>query len=177
MLKINEIEEMRRLAEIEKKLATASTNRENNLIAKSTSSAKKRVLTPRSSSPSSNTIEEKIVAAQNRREIYLTSKVEKAKNTRITPPKINKALFAAVSPKQGNENDTDTSPNVSPRIKAARLDEFHVCFVKCNLCFALICFSIYVAMSLIPSFPSTSYQHNEYNNMIMISGTMVFICP
>ena len=127
MLKNNELEEMRRLAEIEKKLATASTNRENNLIAKSTSSAKKRVLTPRSSSPSSNTIEEKIVAAQNRREIYLTNKVEKAKNTRITPPKINKALFAAVSPKHGNENDTDTSPNVSPRIKAARLDEFHVC--------------------------------------------------
>ena len=127
MLKNNELEEMRRLAEIEKKLSTASTNRENNLIAKSTSSAKKRVLTPRSSSPSSNTIEEKIVAAQNRREIYLTNKVEKAKNTRITPPKINKALFAAVSPKHGNENDTDTSPNVSPRIKAARLDEFHVC--------------------------------------------------
>ena len=126
MLKNNELDEMRRLAEIEKKLATASTNRENNLIAKSTSSAKKRVLTPRSSSPLSNTIEEKIVAAQNRREIYLTNKVEKAKNTRITPPKINKALFAAVSPKQGNEHDS--SPIVSPRIKAARLDEFHVCY-------------------------------------------------
>ena len=138
MLKNNELDEMRRLAEIEKKLATASTNRENNLIAKSTSSAKKRVLTPRSSSPSSNTIEEKIVAAQNRREIYLTNKVEKAKNTRITPPKINKALFAAVSPKQGNEHEHDSSPNVSPRIKAARLDEFHVCLSSAK--YALIVF-------------------------------------
>ena len=171
MLKNNELEEMRRLAEIEKKLATASTNRENNLIAKSTSSAKKRVLTPRSSSPSSNTIEEKIVAAQNRREIYLTNKVEKAKNTRITPPKINKALFAAVSPKHGNENDTDTSPNVSPRIKAARLDEFHVCYVSSL-------FSIYVVMSnLIPPLLLHCISITSSTTIIMISGTMVFICP
>ena len=176
MLKNNELEEMRRLAEIEKKLATASTNRENNLIAKSTSSAKKRVLTPRSSSPSSNTIEEKIVAAQNRREIYLTNKVEKAKNTRITPPKINKALFAAVSPKQGDEHDPDTSPNVSPRIKAARLDEFHVCFIKCNLCFDLF-FPICGMSRLISPLLLHCISITSTTTMIMISGTMVFICP
>ena len=68
-----------------------------------------------------------IDSARTRREIYLTSKVEKAKNTRITPPKkINKELFAATTPKQASEDDPST-PRLSPRIKAARLEEFKVC--------------------------------------------------
>jgi len=71
---------------------------------------------------------QQIDSARTRREIYLTSKVEKAKNTRITPPskKINKELFAATTPKQASENDPST-PRLSPRIKAARLEEFQVC--------------------------------------------------
>ena len=156
MLKSNELSEMRRMNEIEHRLATATTNREHNLIAKS-SASRKRILTPRDSPTSKTQIEEKarvvalccvvivyvdlsflsffytssnksqIDSARSRREIYLTSKVEKAKNTRITPPKkINKELFAATTPKQASEDDPST-PRLSPRIKAARLEEFQVC--------------------------------------------------
>ena len=158
MLKTNELSEMRRMNEIEQRLATATANREQNLIAKS-SASKKRILTPRGSPTSKTQIEEKasvalccvvwfdvscewwylipifllhsqqsqIDSARSRREIYLTSKVEKAKNTRITPPKkINKELFAATTPKQASEDDPST-PRLSPRIKAARLEEFQVC--------------------------------------------------
>ena len=58
MLKSNEISEMRRMNEIEQRLATATANREHNLIAKS-SASKKRILTPRGSPTSKTQIEEK----------------------------------------------------------------------------------------------------------------------
>ena len=58
MLKTNELAEMRRMNEIEQRLATATTNREHNLIAKS-SASKKRILTPRGSPTSKIQIEEK----------------------------------------------------------------------------------------------------------------------
>jgi len=59
MLKTNELSEMRRMNEIEQRLATATTNREQNLIAKS-SASKKRILTPRGSPTSKTQIEEKV---------------------------------------------------------------------------------------------------------------------
>jgi len=59
MLKTNELSEMRRINEIEQRLATATTNREQNLIAKS-SASKKRILTPRGSPTSRTQIEEKV---------------------------------------------------------------------------------------------------------------------
>ena len=58
MLKSNELSEMRRMNEIEQRLATATTNREHNLIAKS-SASKKRILTPRGSPTSKTQIVEK----------------------------------------------------------------------------------------------------------------------
>lgn len=58
MLKKNELSEMRRMNEIEQRLVTATTNREQNLIAKS-SASKKRILTPRGSPTSKTQIEEK----------------------------------------------------------------------------------------------------------------------
>jgi len=58
MLKTNELSEIRRMNEIEQRLATATTNREHNLIAKS-SASKKRILTPRGSPTSKKQIEEK----------------------------------------------------------------------------------------------------------------------
>ena len=61
MLKTNELSEMRRMNEIEQRLATATTNREHNLIAKS-SASKKRILTPRGSPTSRTQIEEKVSA-------------------------------------------------------------------------------------------------------------------
>jgi len=62
MLKTNELSEMRRMNEIEQRLATATTNREQNLIAKS-SASKKRILTPRGSPTSKTQIEEKVNVA------------------------------------------------------------------------------------------------------------------
>ena len=62
MLKTNELSEMRRMNEIEQRLATATTNREQNLIAKS-SASKKRILTPRGSPTSKTQIEEKASVA------------------------------------------------------------------------------------------------------------------
>ena len=62
MLKANELSEMRRMNEIEQRLATATTNREQNLIAKS-SASKKRILTPRGSPTSKTQIEEKASVA------------------------------------------------------------------------------------------------------------------
>jgi len=62
MLKTNELSEMRRMNEIEQRLATATTNREQNLIAKS-SVSKKRILTPRGSPTSKTQIEEKASVA------------------------------------------------------------------------------------------------------------------
>jgi len=62
MLKSNELSEMRRMNEIEQRLATATTNREQNLIAKS-SVSKKRILTPRGSPTSKTQIEEKVSVA------------------------------------------------------------------------------------------------------------------
>ena len=62
MLKTNELLEMRRMNEIEQRLATATTNREHNLIAKS-SASKKRILTPRGSPTSKTQIEEKASVA------------------------------------------------------------------------------------------------------------------
>ena len=62
MLKTNELSEMRRMNEIEQRLATATTNREHNLIAKS-SASKKRILTPRGSPTSKTQIEEKVSVA------------------------------------------------------------------------------------------------------------------
>ena len=59
MLKTNELSEMRRMNEIEQRLATATMNREQNLIAKSSSASKKRILTPRGSPTSKTQIEEK----------------------------------------------------------------------------------------------------------------------
>ena len=133
MLEDNGLEEMRKALEIEQKIATATANREQNLIAKVTSASsasKKRMLTPRGSPTSKSEIEEKLVAAQNRREIYLSNKVDKAKNTRVTPkPKINKTLFSSVSPSGSSASvvsSDDGSAIVSPRIKAARLEDFQV---------------------------------------------------
>ena len=129
MIKDQERHETQSLAEIEKRIAAANANRENNLIAKG-SSTKKRMLSPRSS-PSSNEIEARINAANFRREIYLTSKVEKAKTKRS--PRINKTLFASISPNSDDASSV-SSQGLSPRIKAARLEEFEVCciaFVGC----------------------------------------------
>jgi len=61
MLKTNELSEMRQMNEIEQRLATATSNREHNLIAKS-SASKKRILTPRGSPTSRTQIEEKVSA-------------------------------------------------------------------------------------------------------------------
>eukprot|EP00579_Thalassiosira_antarctica_P014290 CAMPEP_0201936416 /NCGR_PEP_ID=MMETSP0903-20130614/37451_1 /ASSEMBLY_ACC=CAM_ASM_000552 /TAXON_ID=420261 /ORGANISM="Thalassiosira antarctica, Strain CCMP982" /LENGTH=598 /DNA_ID=CAMNT_0048477103 /DNA_START=27 /DNA_END=1823 /DNA_ORIENTATION=+ len=114
MNKSKELEDIQSLAEIEKRLAVASASRKNNLIAKS--SSKKRMLSPRSSSTDKSEIEARINQANWRREIYLTNKVEKAKKINSSP-KINKALFVAVSPKQSIED----SPREQQRIKASRL--------------------------------------------------------
>ena len=119
---------------IEKKLAAASASRENNLVAKS--STKKRMLSPRSSPSDKKEIEARINEANLRREIYLTSKVEKAKNGKSSSPKINKALFTAVSPMRGGENNSSSRERISPRIKAARLEEFAV---RCNYMFFFRC--------------------------------------
>lgn len=124
MIKDQERHETQSLAEIEKRIAAANANRENNLIAKG-SSTKKRMLSPRSS-PSSNEIEARINAANFRREIYLTSKVEKAKTKRS--PRINKTLFASISPNSDDASSV-SSQGLSPRIKAARLEEFEVCCI------------------------------------------------
>ena len=138
MLEDNGLEEMRKALEIEQKIATATANRKQNLIAKASSSSasassasKKRMLTPRGSPTSKSEIEEKLVAAQNRREIYLSNKVDKAKSTRVTPKpkiKINKTLFSSVSPSGSASvvSSNDGSAIVSPRIKAARLEEYQV---------------------------------------------------
>ena len=135
MLEDNGLEEMRKALEIEQKIATATANRKQNLIAKASSSAssasKKRMLTPRGSPTSKSEIEEKLVAAQNRREIYLSNKVDKAKSNRVTPKpkiKINKTLFSSVSPSGSASvvSSDDGSAIVSPRIKAARLEEYQV---------------------------------------------------
>ena len=138
MLEDNGLEEMRKALEIEQKIATATANRKQNLIAKASSSSasassasKKRMLTPRGSPTSKSEIEEKLVAAQNRREIYLSNKVDKAKSTRVTPKpkiKINKTLFSSVSPSGSASvvSSDDGSAIVSPRIKAARLEEYQV---------------------------------------------------
>ena len=124
MIKDQERHETQSLAEIEKRIAAANANRENNLIAKG-SSTKKRMLSPRSS-PSANEIEARINAANFRREIYLTSKVEKAKTKRS--PRINKTLFASISPNSDDASSV-SSQGLSPRIKAARLEEFEVCCI------------------------------------------------
>ena len=139
MLEDNGLEEMRKALEIEQKIATATANRKQNLIAKASSASassasKKRMLTPRGSPTSKSEIEEKLVAAQNRREIYLSNKVDKAKNTsstRVTPKpkiKINKTLFSSISPSGSASvvSSDDGSAIVSPRIKAARLEEYQV---------------------------------------------------
>ena len=137
MLEDNGLEEMRKALEIEQKIATATANRKQNLIAKASSSSssssasKKRMLTPRGSPTSKSEIEEKLVAAQNRREIYLSNKVDKAKSNRVTPKpkiKINKTLFSSVSPSGSASvvSSDDGSAIVSPRIKAARLEEYQV---------------------------------------------------
>ena len=146
MLEDNGLEEMRKALEIEQKISTATANRKQNLIAKSSSSlsssaSKKRMLTPRGSPTSKSEIEEKLVAAQNRREIYLSNKVDKAKSTRVTPKpkiKINKTLFSSVSPSGSASvvSSDDGSAIVSPRIKAARLEEYQVSVCGLNVSYA-----------------------------------------
>mmetsp|Transcript_10088 Transcript_10088/g.22525 ORF Transcript_10088/g.22525 Transcript_10088/m.22525 type:complete len:601 (+) Transcript_10088:54-1856(+) len=118
MNKNKELGEIHSLVEIENRLAAASASREIYLIAKS--SSKKRALSPRSSPTGNHELEARIDAANLRREIYLTNKVGKP-NKNSNSPKINKALFAAVSPKQSEGSPME---HVSPRIKAARLEEF-----------------------------------------------------
>ena len=130
MKKSQEQEEGRKEEVTEKRLALACAKREK-CVAKSVakSASKKRMLSPRSSpTQRSNTeIEERINEANNRREIFLTNRAEKAcrspKTTNSKSPKVKKALFAGLSPKQ---NDSSREP-VSPRIKASRLEEFKVC--------------------------------------------------
>ena len=159
MLEDNGLEEMRKALEIEQKIATATANRKQNLIAKASSSSasasalsasKKRMLTPRGSPTSKSEIEEKLVAAQNRREIYLSNKVDKAKSTRVTPKpkiKINKTLFSSVSPSGSASvvSSDDGSAIVSPRIKAARLEEYQVSVCSgLNVCtYILVIFRLY----------------------------------
>ena len=119
--KRREQEETKKFGEIEQKLKLAAVNRE--MLSKTKSASKKRPLSlsPRVSPTDKNAIETKIDQANMRREIYLSKKVEKAKSNGSSSPKINKALFASVSPMRKN------SPgDSSPRIKAARLEEFHV---------------------------------------------------
>ena len=130
MNKSKELEDIQSLAEIEKRLAVASASRKNNPIAKS--SSKKRMLSPRSSPTDKSEIEARINQANWRREIYLTNKVEKAKNINSST-KINKALFAAVSPKQSIEDSPRDSPREQQRIKASRLVQV-CCILWCLEC-------------------------------------------
>ena len=121
--------ERRDLVEIQKRLDVASVNRENNLVAKS--SSKKRMLSPRTSPTNKNEIEARINSANLRREICLATKAEKAKKGKDSP--VKKTLFASVSPKQiavGRSREARM-----PRIKAQRLEEFKVC---CQLLHYLI---------------------------------------
>ena len=120
LLKKNQQEENKRFLQSEQKLATAASNRKANLAAKS--SSKKRMLSPRSSPTDKTELEDRINQAAERRELYLTSKVEKAKGGKESP--VKKALFTSVSPmRTGNLRPRDRVRD-SPRVKAARLAAF-----------------------------------------------------
>jgi len=107
-----ELEELQRFIATEKRLSVASANRENQLSEKS-SSAKARLLSPQETPSSNDDLEARIEQANQRREMYLTQKVEKAKKYRNSP--INKELFATVSPKQGSEDGSVGSPHAEVR--------------------------------------------------------------
>jgi hypothetical protein len=107
-----ELEELQRFIATEKRLSVASTNRENKLSEKS-SSAKARLLSPQETPSSNDDLEACIEQANQRREMYLTQKVEKAKKYRNSP--INKELFATVSPKQGSEDGSVGSSHAEVR--------------------------------------------------------------
>ena len=82
LTKARELEEKMSLLELEKRLAVAAEGKKQHLDAKVASASKKRVLTPRSSprtSPAS--LEERINSANNRRELFIQSKVEKARKS------------------------------------------------------------------------------------------------
>ena len=106
-----------KLGEIEQKIASASAKRDQQLGLRSTS--KKRQLSPSSSPRDKAEIEARIEAANTRREQFLAAKVEKAQKS----PRITRTLFSAVSPSPGIHGSGE---NLSPRMKAARLEEFEV---------------------------------------------------
>ena len=136
MIKSEDSRTERREVEIEKRLNAASAKRENIFISKSAS--KKRTLSPR---PSPTNKPDRIDHANSRREIFLSSRVEKAKNSKNSP-KVNKTLFAALSPKR-----KESPLRASSRIKAARLGEskvihtfgsVHFHFFECSNLFSVL---------------------------------------
>ena len=73
MRKKEELDEIKKLAELEKRAQAAERNRSHVLSVKSASSTKKRQLSPRLSPTSKIEIESKINEAAERRELYLVS--------------------------------------------------------------------------------------------------------
>jgi hypothetical protein len=119
-----EMKEIQQYIEIENKLASAESKRQEKLAEVATKSSSKKH--PRGSpkaSPSTIEIEARVNAAAARREMFLLNKIDKATASSSSSKKLSPRcdLFSKVTPRLSDDGSRTTSPRV---IKAARLDTF-----------------------------------------------------
>jgi hypothetical protein len=115
-----EMKEIQQYIEIENKLASAESKRQEKLAEVATKSSSKKH--PRGSpkaSPSTIEIEARVNAAAARREMFLLNKIDKASSSKKLSPRCD--LFSKVTPRLSDDGSRYTSPRI---IKAARLDTF-----------------------------------------------------
>lgn len=120
MISKQEYKELQQSIELENKIAVANDKRDEKLASIVSKSTKKRMVSPRSPSTNTQEIEARINAAASRREMFLLSRSEKANANKSLSPRSD--LFANVTPRSNEEGGVCGR---SPRIKAARLEEFH----------------------------------------------------
>lgn len=116
-----EMKEIQQYLEIENKLASAESKRQEKLAEVATkSSSKKHLRGSPKASPSTIEIEARVNAAAARREMFLLNKIDKAtaSSSKKLSPRCD--LFSKVTPRLSD----DGSRTASPRIKAARLETF-----------------------------------------------------